>query len=174
MFVGTATSSAEAEVATPRRAPARRPTGGRQSRWETDALDLKTAGSSVLASQRQLLEAFAQFEADARRSRELLEYSLDQAALAHGLLGAMLGRHRRSLVRPTIEEDEEDENPISDKRREAKAKIRKKRRALRKRKRLCIDCPEPPLPAEAGHIRCKGHHKHHLARQAQLRASAES
>jgi hypothetical protein len=160
MFQGSLASADVADgVETAR---VQRAKGGRATRWENDAIDLKSAGSSVHHAAKQLLDAFQHNNADPRRARELLEYSLDQAALAVGLLLVYLNRHGRDAVRPELDEETGDELDEKQKRARARrTKLNKKRRALRKKLKLCIACPEPAQPVLSGYVHCKLHHEQH-------------
>jgi hypothetical protein len=176
MFQGTAASTSDSDVAeTPRRPLGHRPTGGRFTRWEQGALDLRNANASLQQAAARLVEAFGHAATDPRRARAILDYSLDQAALAHGLLAEFLRRHGRSATRPVLEDESGSLDDGQARARKAKAKRlakwRKKRIADRKAKELCVDCSDPPEPAMPGHTRCKQHHEQHRERDSDSHAA---
>ena len=115
-----------------------------RTRWHGDSLNLRNAASSVSQAGDQLAEAYRHHAADSARSRSFLDYSLDQAALAVGLLSDFLRRHGRTSDREVVDDSEpvDAESLVLRRARksDAKAKSCAKRYAKLRADGKCVKC----------------------------------
>lgn len=140
----------------------------RMNRWEDDGMNLKHALSSVNLAGNNLLKAYHAAATDSRSSRQMLEYSLDQAALARALLDDFLFRHGRDGKRGVLDGvhiDDAAEADHNDLRRQKRTEQRVQRRDRNKRygkeryqrlvaEKLCVSCG---APAKEGSVFCTTH-----------------
>lgn len=114
------------------------------TRWTTDGLNLKNAFTSTHEASAHLLEAFRFHGFDSARSKQLLDYALDQAALATNMLTEFLRRHGRTAERVTVDDsapaDEQEYRRKRAKNSESKSRSAAKRYAELKAKGLCVKC----------------------------------
>lgn len=144
----------------------------RKERWDSDGLDLKHALSSTSQAGVKLLAAHSALLAgNSVLSRDELNYSLDQAALARDMLDGFLCRHGRDAVRPRSAEDVErlaDRRATKAERKERRkmwvSEYNRKRYGRRVKEKKCPVCPNQ---AEPGRVHCKPCSKYRASTQAE-------